>query len=140
MLTPEIMTSKEDFFGGETSTKNDDDLSLSSKGGVARSAITFCKGPISPPNIPQGFVMVLDDSYRARYRPVKAPKDSPFYVCLNKSTYHSLHGVQHPVLRNEHREEPGMYKDIYGVKGKIVAAESGTLTTHKRVEEVLGEQ
>ena len=132
------MASEEEFVGGETSAENDANLSLSSKGGTEYDNVS-CGSDVQPAHIPQGFVMVLDDSCRARYRPVKASKDSPFYVCLNRSTCRSLHGGQHPVLRREYREKPGMYKGIYGVKGQLLAAESGTFTEPERVEVLLGE-
>ena len=133
------MASEEEFVGGKTPAEQDDDLSLSSEGGTEYDNVSY-GSDVQPAYIPQGFVMVLDDSCRARYRPVKAPKDSPFYVCLNKSTCRSLHGGQHPVLRTEHREKPGMYKGIYGVKGQLLAAESGTLTDPDRVEKNLDDQ
>ena len=133
------MASEEEFARAETLADNDENLSFSSGGGSAYDDASY-GSDIQPPDLQQGFVMVPEDCCRAKYRPVKAANDSPFYVCLNKSTCRSLAGGQHPVLREEHRTEPGVYKGIYGPKGKLLAAESGTRTSPARVEELVKEQ
>ena len=69
------MASEEEFVGGKTSAENDDDLSLSSEGEGGTDYDNASYGSdIQPPDLPQGFIMVLEDSCRARYRPVKASK------------------------------------------------------------------
>ena len=57
-------------------------------------------------------------------------KDSPYHICLNKSTYRSLVGGQQSVLRGGgQRAEPGTYRVIFNSSGKLIAAKSGTCTT-----------
>ena len=79
--------------------------------------------------------MVHDDCCRARYKPSTAPKNSPYHICLNKSTCRSLYGgTDHSVLRGGHRAEPGVYEGVYSKGGKLLCAKFGTRTTARAIE------
>ena len=81
---------------------------------------------VQPPDLATGFVMVHEHCCRARYRPSRAAKDTPFLICLNKSECRSLAGGLHPLLRGCQRAEPGVYHGVYGPSGKLTAARDGT--------------
>ena len=73
--------------------------------------------------------MVHKHCCQARYRTSRASKDTPLYICLNKSECCSLTGRHQPVLRDSQRAEPRINEGIYGPVGKLTAAKSGTHTT-----------
>ena len=95
---------------------------------------------VQPPSMTDGFVLVLEDSCRARYRPSRTAKTSPFYVCLNKSECRSLAGGRHSVLRGKARVKPGVYCGVYGRNGKLIAAQDGTHTSPESLAKIAEER
>ena len=106
-IVSEIMSSKEVILG-ENLAEMQENASISSKG-ESYDDILY-GSDVQPPDLAKGYVMVHENCCRARYRPSRAGKNAPYYICLNRSECRSLAGGQHPVLRGCQRAEPGVYE------------------------------
>ena len=95
---------------------------------------------VQPPEMAKGYVLVLEDSCRARYHRSRTAKDSPFYVCLNQAGYRSLAGGKHLVLRGQARAKSGVYGGIYGKNGKLIGAQDGTCTSPESLSKIANER
>ena len=131
------MSSKEVSLG-EKLAKMPLNSSDSSEGEEAYDDMSY-GSDIQSPDLAKGFVMVHENCCRARYRPSRVSKGTPFYVCLNKSDCRSLAGGQHAILRGGHRAVPGVYRGVYGPSGKLLAAKAGTQTTPATIEKLAAE-
>ena len=137
-IIPGIMTSNEDLIQGEKAEKMLNSP-VSSEGEEEYDDCSY-GSEFQPPDLAQGFVKVHETCCRARYRVSRASKDSPYCICLNKSTCRSLAGGQHPVLRGGQRADPGIYEGIFSARGKLLAAKSGTRCTPASIKKVFVER
>ena len=130
-IVPENIASKQSISGGENPDEN---LSFSSREGEEYEAASFGSG-IQPPGLTPGYTFVHENCCRARYKPSTGPKNSAYYICLNKSSCRSLYGgTDHSTLRSGQRAEPGVYQGNYGKDGKLLSAQADTRTTVRALE------
>ena len=125
------MASKQSVSAGENPDEN---LSFSSREGEEYEAASFGSG-LQPPGLTPGYTFVHENLCRARYKPSTAPKNSAYFICLNKASCRSLYGgTEHSTLRSGQRAEPGVYQGNYGKDGKLLSAKAGTRTTVRALE------